>query len=727
MKNTKHEGSTLTLAEAVDTLSHIAEIDVDKKVDEEEELLELEEDSLAFRTVHWIQHHEAKETMPLVRDIFKVILKYLKNFYESENADLSKRQVIEEIKTIMVLVGEAARKLDKLTKLFHKTRSQSVTKLKEYNELQEFYRNHISRAIDDNVIGRWILEMTKKKALHPGKQMTLRGRQKGPIDHLVIDLEAVKKDTEYELFFMRKEDGTRFFNPHMIRNIKLISDFGGYFGQEVVEDPLTSIDEINSRVANSCAKHILKAVRPLIDKFFRSAMKHRDMDVVCYTSDAIMALFMAANPSTLYRDPRVKDSARYFSDFRRYLHSALTSFDYQRLVVYVINNPGAWSASLLDVLHAICTALFAQINGIGEMHGTVRDLIDDAGEGVSSNHGRKKGCWDTLAGDYSAMMKHLKGHKNGPINIVLDLLEHGEVRGFDPLNLGIIPSVEYEIYNGERKYVVARWPTPTAQESVNKAVVADEFKGFLRDALSDRLYKKCLLVNFQDRLTAKEYYRANALEGLGHSKEFAPCIDVITISKDADFYHQHAPYNTCNHTHTFIHQFQEQLREGGGYWFPEEIVKKGKLPEFCKTAMEAINRLFFSSKNTLTLEQRLNFIEIFNLFLIMRVVDMTKPEVIGLCCKDGVDVSVPVAAELFVLIKLMHQESLSKEDLQQLNWLIYSPAILYRERLIQPVRFQRMLSAIRLIESAQKQYGRETFSKLIHEAFGDLLFKGKVR
>ena len=587
--NNKNEGTTLTLAEAVDTLSHIAEIDVEKNIETpEEEVLGFEEDSLAYRTIQWVQHHNAKETMPLVRDIFKVILKYLKSFYASEYSEKKKGQVIQEIKTIMVLVGEAARKLDKLTKLFHKTHEESVTMLKEYCELQDFYRSHISRALDDNVICHWILDMSKKgKSLQDGqKELLLRAKKQGPIDHVFIDLESVKKDTEYELFFMRKEDGTRFFNPHLIRNIKLFSDFGGFFGQERALDPLASPEVVKSRVAYAEAKQLLKATRPILDKFYRNAMKHKDMDVVVYVNEAIMALMLAANPSCLFRDPLIKDCEEYFTDFQKYLRMALHSFDYQRIVVYANNSPSSWSSILLDTIHSLCSSLYMQTNGIGELRGYIQLLIEQARAGVSKEHSNRKGCWDTLAADYSAMTKLIKGHSNGPINIVLDQLERGDVRGFDPLNLGNFPSVEYEVIVGDKKHLIARWPTPTMQESINKVSVCEEFKGFLRDGLADRLYKKCLLVNFQDRLTWKEYYRANALEALNHSKEFSTCIDVVTIAKDTDFYYQQAPYQTCNHTHTFINQFEEQLKEGsGGFLFSEQVEKKGTLAEFCKCGL----------------------------------------------------------------------------------------------------------------------------------------------
>ena len=49
----------------------------------------------------------------------------------------------------MVLVGEAAKKLDKYTKFLHQ--NQRVTDFKEYKQLQEFYRQKLLVKIDEDV------------------------------------------------------------------------------------------------------------------------------------------------------------------------------------------------------------------------------------------------------------------------------------------------------------------------------------------------------------------------------------------------------------------------------------------------------------------------------------------------------------------------------------------------------------------------------------------------
>ncbi len=239
-------------------------------------------------------------------------------------------------------------------------------------------------------------------------------------------------------------------------------------------------------------------------------------------------------------------------------------------------------------------------------------------------------------------------------------------------------------------------------------------------------------MNLQDRLTWKEFYRSQAIEALGKAEEFAPVVSVATFAKDTEFYYQQPPYQEIHHAQEFIQLFKEQLKDpSGGYWIPEEFAQKGKYTEFYACTLDAIHRIFFTSRNTLTREHRLDFIELFNLFLFFKIVDTAQPGIVGFCCKDGVDVSSAFSAELFAFMKLLHQDNLSSDDMDYLSWIIYAPALLYRERLMVPERFHRMASVIRLIESTQKQFGAEAFLKLIDEAFGYLmevpLYRGSIR
>ncbi len=60
-----------------------------------------------------------------------------------------------------------------------------------------------------------------------------------------------------------------------------------------------------------------------------------------------------------------------------------------------------------------------------------------------------------------------------------------------------------------------------------------------------------------------------------------------------------------------------------------------------------------------------------------------------------------------------------------MNALVYAPAILVRERLMLPDRFNRMVSAVKTIEFVHNDLGQEEFSKVIKESFGHF-YKSKI-
>ena len=55
-----------------------------------------------------------------------------------------------------------------------------------------------------------------------------------------------------------------------------------------------------------------------------------------------------------------------------------------------------------------------------------------------------------------------------------------------------------------------------------------------------------------------------------------------------------------------------------------------------------------------------------------------------------------------VLPDVLHEEQWNKEELEALNGIVYGPALIHRERVVLPERFDRMLSALKLIEGVNK-------------------------
>ena len=709
----KKESAGLTLVEAVEALSSIADLEFDKNMGiAQQHEMSIQNTPFAYQTVHWLHEKDAGETINMIKNTFKVILNYLQDFYNHEYSYINEPEVIERIKTIMVLVGEAARKLDKYTDLFHKTHAKSVVESKEYKKLQEFYLTRISKKIDEGQLGKWILAISQTSKSDK-KNKLLADRKNLLMKHVFIDLDSVKKDTEYELFYMKKEDGTRFFSPRLIRNLKLVSDFGEYFTEkEKEEDPFEYLSEWRDKVAHANAKEIIRSCRKYIENFYveLAHAKVKEEELFSTMRKLIMALMLAAHPHQM----SLKNCSCYFYDFFCYLRELLHNKEYQYLVTYPPKKSDRLHCHLLELAHTLCKAIFTHLSPDREMVALAHGILQDK---ERSEHPKQQ-LHMQLSDDHAILAKKLKPHANGPIHLILETLEEGRYHEFDPLMQQNLPNPLFSLYIQDSIYRFVRWPSPTSQEFINKASVTDEFKGFLRSCATDSLINKCLIINYQDRIAWKERMRSLALEDLPDHETFARQTAVLTLSKESDFYYQAAPYHEQDDALQFMNELKKQVLAENGYFSIPEEMNRHTLNSFINHIVSEIHHLFFQENEKLSRNQRLDFIEIFYLFLELKIIECVKPDFIGVVCKDGVDLSSTSAALLFVFIKLLTQERLSENDREYLHWMLHAPALIYRERLIQQDRFNRFISSVKAIESTRDLYGRANFLKAILDLIG---------
>ncbi len=710
----KHDSSPLSLMEAVETLSNIVEFDWEMERGEEGE----KKPRKPTDFTQWFDAQNFDENRVKMREIFKVILHHLRDVYNKKGPSKDPK-TIEGIKTIMVLVGEAAKKLDKYTTLFHQVKNKSITDLKEYKNLQEFYLRRIARKIDDTLLSRWVFALVQRAwSTREGAKVT---PAKKPIEatHVFVDLDSVKKDLAYELFFLRKEDGSRFFSSRLLRNIKLVCDFGEQFGRLKKEiDPLEDLDIWRNQVYQGAAKNILSVLSNRIDRFYREAIKFKDRELVELENKALMALMLSAMPHNYQEDVSSKNCRDYFIDFQMFLRQAIASQDYQKLIVYPSKHRNKLSALLLDILSGLCLGFFTELQP--DFLSNIHHLVNQAHETRSSDHEKAaQTFWGRLANDYAALTKYLKGHPNGHLTKILDALQNGDRLSFDPLFQQNLPSQNYALRLDDVKISHLRLPSPTLQEYIHKAAVTDEFKNLVRICCTDHTIEKILLINLQDRTSWREHARAIALEELQHLEEINKHLTVVSLTKDTEFYQQLAPYHADNHAHVFLEHFKEHLSDNqSGFYFPEQI-RSALFPHFVDGVLDTIHRIFFSNKNILLREHRQDFIEIFYLFLQLKLIELVNPGAFCFTCKDGVDISSCSSAQLYMFLKIINNAEFNLTEKNNFDLMLYSPAILERERVVLPERFNRMISALRTIESAKDHLGKDNFAMVIRDAFGD--------
>lgn len=721
----KSEGSTLTMMEAVETLSAIADLEFGQEGSEE---LPLQTMAVKHPAAKWLRVKDEDLTVEDIKETFRVVLNYLRHFYKKKSGYFADQSTVEGIKTIMVLVGEAASKLDKYTTLFHHTHGKSVTELKEYRQLQEFYLSRVARKIDAGLLGKWILAISQRSfreaAQH--KEKALQGIVESPASkHVFVDLDSVKKDAEYELFFLRKEDGNHFFSPRLIRNITLVCDFGSSIGEIKGEDPLFDVVLWQDKMLQTSARSILQNASGIINEFCKDVGRLKDYELVNILNKSIIALILAANPSYLMKNVPPKCCSQYFDDFYHFFREALTCADYNKLIAYPPKKSNHVANTILKLIEGLGAAVFLSSRFNSEVSGWISSLVDTARQGKTENQKNNQTIASTLSSDYVQLSKMLRVHSNGPLIKVLDILQEGIHHVFDPLIQHNIPTPLFEITNAENDVLCVRMPCPTCQEFIHKAAVVEEFKSFLRQLKHHHKRNKMLVLNLQDRTSWKEHARCIAIEELQTLSEFSGQLNVVTIPKDTEFYHQLPPYQDDNHTDIFIQHLKEHVEdEGCGFYFPDQI-KNALIPAFLDRICDSIHHFFFGGKNVLTHQQRLDFIEIFYTLLQLKIMEIVNPQLFSFLCKDGVDTGETASVQMYLFLMLLNHESLSFEDMKLVREFLYIPSILLRERTILVDRFQRMINAIKVIESLKSEKGFSDFSKEFRQEFGKL-FKTKL-
>lgn len=723
----------LSIVEAIETLSNIADLEFDREIGivQKQELI-LHRERINYKTVYWLHKQDATNTITLVREIFRIILHYLQKFYKGEYGSITDQKAVENIKAIMVLVSEAAKKLDSYGNLLasDKQRKSSVTEFKEYKQLQEFYSTKFSRKKDEGGLSKWILslslnkgEKTKDIPFNIGSKEIFPANLKDS-KRVFVDLETVKKDKEYELFFIRKQDGSRFFSPRLLRNIKLVCDFESYFGVHKRIDPLQPIDIWYDRIVHACARQIMKGLGSHLDIFLKEHRKIKNNELIDGLNKTLMALMFSGQGRNLSHHHPIKNCTEYFEDFLQFLRETMETKVYQRWVTHPPRDQNHLAQDLMELVHLICRQIYTGLLGWDEMQPVIEGLIKEgyqilAKEQVQPNESCKD-VWSRLSNDHLALTRIFSHHPNGPLLKVLKTLESGSLNQFDPLHQHNIPQQLFDLFTQDQRISLIRMPVPTYQRVIQRASIINEFKGFLRSYGSFSPQKKHLIINLQNRTSWLEYARCVALEEVQFQPDFIEELCVVSLAMDTDFYSQLTPYHQLVDADTFIEQFKEHVSgEHSGFFFPP-VINKIKLNTFIENALLAIRSIFFINKEELTREQRLDFIEIFYLLLILKLIEWIAPQSFSLMCKDGIDIAATKSTELFAFFKLINQREWTEKDWEFVNLMLHVPSLLLRERKVLPECINRMTSALRRMEQTGNQMGADHFEKLIHQKLGAL-------
>lgn len=714
----------LSVIDAVDNLTHMAEIDISATKEEAEEAVELTDEQISQRlqTLSWQDPEYFVYNRERIKETFLVIQNYFKQIYEKEKGQLRDAATQRGLQAIMILAAEAAEKMDQYTQMVTGAKKEEkIVNLKEYQELQQYYQTKIVHKFQSYIDMKegWPDEwgQATEGAVIDAQRQGLR------------DLDTVRQDKEYELFMVRKEDGKPFFNKDLLRHLRLVGEFDEIFTHTTDEDPFLRIKIIQDRDLHESAKDILHQAAPHIDDYYKESLRYKEVDFVSCINKAIMALMLAANPRNLIQNTASKNCTRYFADFHFYLRKALSSQEYRKYITHPPDSAHRFFHVLLHLTHALSTAFFMRQASRKEMVGFIRHLIDEGAKGSNTKQATHSpvSIWNNLADEDEHIRYTLKKFPNGPLMKAIGVFRGDQqLEGFDPFAQENLPSQLYTLVNDQMHLTCLRMPCPLRQEYIGKAEFAEEFFAFLRSLALEKREQRHLLINLQDRTSWQEHARCLCLEDLQKKGEFANSLIVATLPRSGDFYHQQGSYINLNDANDFIAAFKEQIASGEqcGY-FLSGVIHSKEIQAFAADAMKMIHHLFFGNKADLIRKNRMDFIEIFYLFLVLKIIDVCKPDTISFTCKDGIDTGAVFAAEFYAFMKMMNRhKSWDKGEQNFISYLLYASALILRDRAIDNQHLNRMLSAMtvisaeldmqesEVIHSAEKLYTQPFFKDL---------------
>ncbi|MES2345446.1 MAG: hypothetical protein V4494_05880 [Chlamydiota bacterium] len=684
----------LTVMEAVEHLSSLAELDLKSP------------QAVSSGKINWLDSRHGEEKRETIKQAFRVINNYLHHLYEKDKGRLKDAEMQRGVQSIMALVSEAAQKLDRYTSFFKGSdKKTSVTHIKEYQDLQKYYLTKI--------INRFQKSLETEEAWQQEwgnlDEESLDVQKQG-----LKDLETVRRDKEYELFYIKRDDGRPFFNKNLLRHIKLVGDFDETLTDPTGEDPFLRLKVIQDREIHDTAREILENAAPYLDSFYKEALRYKDIELASNLNKALMALMLCANARNLLQNTSLKICMSYFHDFQIYFRQALTSPEYKKIIGTPFDQLDKFSHSMLNLIYTLSSLFFTRQGGHKDAVALIKRLIEKGRKPTALTQQGVR-FWDALLDEDDQIRYLLKHYPNGPLLKTLDAFREGEEsEGFDPLIQENLPSQIFSIAYDSLDVSCLRIPSPTRQSVINKAELVDEFVAFIRSTNTKAVANKHLLINLQDRTSWQEHARSIILEEMHRKAEFSSNMCVVTLPKNTDFYLQADTYQNLDEAELFMAQVKEQVlsAEECGFYFPLQL-KTEEFFTFVDAMIKMIHVHFFEAKKMLTREERLNFIELFYCFLILKSIDLVKPDSISLTCKDAIDTGSAASAGFFAFLKILSQNAIwTQEDKDRLLWMLYAPALFIRERAIDPQVLHRTVSMMATLQTSMETHGKDVLKAL---------------
>ena len=267
----------------------------------------------------------------------------------------------------------------------------------------------------------------------------------------------------------------------------------------------------------------------------------------------------------------------------------------------------------------------------------------------------------------------------------------GSPRYYDAHRLGDTPSMLFEISFKGKKTQFIRTPAvtmDTKRDSRNllEAAIVPEFLSLL-DEKEPHLY-----VNLMERTSGSEEIRSKAIEKLQQehsSKNF----HLMTLDKDSSFYKQRGTLASVEASN-FKTMFLDHLFSSPSFLWPKSLpTDQWKIK--CNEIIKDTHVNFFGNRQTLSIAERKDFIEIAYCYFVKEAIKTLKPSTCNISCRSTIDRGVSMLAAIYADHLITTKGNLTSEDCLKISAIALTPAILAQNRAPLKERTNRLISSLK--------------------------------
>jgi hypothetical protein len=622
-----------------------------------------------------------------IKKSFDILSKYLNSLYSSKQMLLKDKDYLSSLKAVMVIAEEAYGKLDLVSKIFGE--SKDALGEHEFSTLFDFYLKKVNYKVE-HIVGEAFrhAELEQKMA-----DTDLRG---------IRNLEVIRKDKEYELFFIKDEDGQNHFSKNLMRHAQLLGTFDELFLSFSGEDPFIKMKFVDDRLKQKRCLQIRTSIQPKVDYFIKESYRYKKHPFIALSVQALMALFLSANPAFVLQNDPLKACFEFTNDLFLFLDALVDKPDFYKTEVRnnLLQDKGIIGAQ--GFVKAILSDLFFSKSDSSVMAEYLYVFVKKP----DFQNFAPMSFFDHLLSFDQALRAYLLNFPSGPIMKALDFMKEDiKPQKFAPMRAKL-PENNFDFFVKNKEISIVHLPSPTIQ----KDILFAEIDPFFESLLSTIKDAKSLLIDLEDPHDPYAKARLNAI-----FKDVSDTLEVVNIPRKGMFYEQ-----------TDVHAFIEDAEEFKAY-FAQLAFEKENLYGNCGLNAKKLTKLvnfihevFFDKKQKLEMKDRLNFIELCNVLIGFDLMHEHDVDNVFIVCKDGIDHSNAYSLSLYAFASLInHDNLLTEKTFELFISSLMGPSLMLRDRLIFEDSLVRMCSMLTFVHS--KIANDPKIVKRVHEEFSHLL------